>query len=763
MRPKAPEWAWTVPTSWSPKYPPTKLIPEQIDFGGIAGVPFGGVGTGAFNRGPHGGIARQTLRTGYLEATYRASNGFAVWQQAEGANRPDAAALRPPPEGGPMRAWSFRPNGGIYSALFPKSWHHYPAPEGQSVDVTIEQISPIFPGAELDMSLPVGLFRATLENTGPRGADASIMLSFENLVGCASAFPGDMAANAVAGRSAALSESHGVLGVKFRRETAEDTLGETDGELMIAVSPALGFEISGVPAFSPRWDAERLWRQFREDGTVWLDRESWVTGGGFSEHEAPEQCGAIAAKCHLDQGQSRTIEFAIVWDFPVVAFGQGRRRFRRYTELFGTEGRSSADIARRVFAKSSMWSAAIDAEHETLARRSTFDPASTAFIANSLGPLMEGYTVWTASTKKQASRFGIIECPDYPLYNTLDLWSYAASAVRGFLPEASRSVVADFADAVIATDDTQRHHLLSDAVFPRLKRGAAPHDLGEPREDPWAKVNAYVYQGSGRWKDLNSHFVLTAWADAKDADQAFAKRVFGAVEAAISHLRTFDQDNDGLIENDGIPDQTFDNIPMLGPSAYCGGLWLAALAAGAALAEKADEPQYASIWEDMLKRAQSSFDAKLWNGAHYKLDVGGQYRNALFSEQLYGPAMARRLGLGNVVPEANAVKALATIYRDAFLGAGKSEGVVAVTENGAPLKGLQRADVLVGCNFSFAMQCQTYGLEREAQSVLTALRKACVDERGVGFNLPAAYRVGEPGVRASMNLRTLAGFMLLQD
>ena len=38
----------------------------------------------------------------------------------------------------------------------------------------------------------------------------------------------------------------------------------------------------------------------------------------------------------------------------------------------------------------------------------------------------------------------------------------------------------------------------------------------------------------------------------------------------------FDTDNDGMIENSGYADQTYDSWTATGTSAYCGGLWLAA-------------------------------------------------------------------------------------------------------------------------------------------------------------------------------------------
>jgi uncharacterized protein (DUF608 family) len=46
----------------------------------------------------------------------------------------------------------------------------------------------------------------------------------------------------------------------------------------------------------------------------------------------------------------------------------------------------------------------------------------------------------------------------------------------------------------------------------------------------------------------------------------------------------FDLDGDGLIENSGFPDQTYDIWSVKGPSAYTGGLWVTALAASVKLA-----------------------------------------------------------------------------------------------------------------------------------------------------------------------------------
>ena len=57
----------------------------------------------------------------------------------------------------------------------------------------------------------------------------------------------------------------------------------------------------------------------------------------------------------------------------------------------------------------------------------------------------------------------------------------------------------------------------------------------------------------------------------------------GAAGSAV-HLQQYDHDGDGLPENNGYPDQTYDEWVVQGESAYCGGLWLAALRAAEEIA-----------------------------------------------------------------------------------------------------------------------------------------------------------------------------------
>lgn len=61
-------------------------------------------------------------------------------------------------------------------------------------------------------------------------------------------------------------------------------------------------------------------------------------------------------------------------------------------------------------------------------------------------------------------------------------------------------------------------------------------------------------------------FFLTVFSD-----------VWPIIKKAIEYSFQFDKDGDGMIENEGFPDQTYDTWSAVGISAYCGGLFVATL------------------------------------------------------------------------------------------------------------------------------------------------------------------------------------------
>lgn len=105
-------------------------------------------------------------------------------------------------------------------------------------------------------------------------------------------------------------------------------------------------------------------------------------------------------------------------------------------------------------------------------------------------------------------------------------------------------------------------------------------------------------------------------------DRQFAKAVWPAVYAAMAYMDQFDRDRDGLIENDGFPDQTYDTWSVHGVSAYCGGLWIAALQAAAAMADLVDDKDAATYFKGKFNQARDVYERKLWNGEYFNYDSG---------------------------------------------------------------------------------------------------------------------------------------------
>ncbi|KAJ1403319.1 hypothetical protein B484DRAFT_227788 [Ochromonadaceae sp. CCMP2298] len=134
----------------------------------------------------------------------------------------------------------------------------------------------------------------------------------------------------------------------------------------------------------------------------------------------------------------------------------------------------------------------------------------------------------------------------------------------------------------------------SGEMRPRKVVGAVPHDLGSPSESPWARTNAYNFQDVSSWKDLGPKFVLQVFRDyvylrrngqeqgaagvgvGKEPEHApsevFLSDLYPALLQVMRSTELFDTDGDGMIENSGFPDQTYDIWTAKGVHAYCGGV-----------------------------------------------------------------------------------------------------------------------------------------------------------------------------------------------
>lgn len=259
-------------------------------------------------------------------------------------------------------------------------------------------------------------------------------------------------------------------------------------------------------------------------------------------------------------------------------------------------------------------------------------------------------------------RFLYLEGVEYIMWCTYDVHFYASFALLELFPKIELSIQRDFANAVLS-EDTRKVKFLAEGNWGiRKVRGAVPHDLGT--HDPWHEMNAYNIHDTSRWKDLNPKFVLQVYRDfAATGDFSFGAEVWPAVRSAIDYMDQFDRDNDGLIENDGFPDQTYDTWTVHGVSSYCGSLWLAALQAAAAMAIQLGDHAFAEKCTSKFIKARAVFEEKLWNGSYFNYDSGSSSNSkSIQADQLAGQWYAAASGLPDIFDSHKIRSALQKIY-----------------------------------------------------------------------------------------------------
>ncbi|CAJ1940443.1 unnamed protein product [Sphenostylis stenocarpa] len=263
--------------------------------------------------------------------------------------------------------------------------------------------------------------------------------------------------------------------------------------------------------------------------------------------------------------------------------------------------------------------------------------------------------------EENIGQFLYLEGIEYKMWNTYDVHFYSSFSLVMLFPKLELSIQRDFAAAVLMHDPSKMKLLCDGQWAPRKVLGAVPHDIG--LNDPWFEVNGYNLYNTDRWKDLNPKFVLQIYRDVVvTGDKKFAQAVWPAVYIAIAYMDQFDKDGDGMIENEGFPDQTYDTWSVSGVSAYSGGLWVAALQAASALAREVGDKGSEDYFWLKFQKAKAVYE-KLWNGSYFNYDSSsGSSSSSIQADQLAGQWYARASGLFPIVEEKKSRSALKMVY-----------------------------------------------------------------------------------------------------
>ena len=799
FRPKIPEYSWNRPLGLGWEKPYTVRYASNLDDGPWHGMPLGGFGAGCIGRSPRGDFNLWHIDGG--EHTFKSLPAcqFSVFEQQESSPAQAYALCTEPPEDGTLNSWQWYPashdsgnlekqrtNTGTYHALYPQSWFVYN--NVFQTELTCEQFSPIWAGCYQESSYPVAIFEWTAHNPTDAPITLSIMLTWQNMVGW---FTNAIKSPQVQVRDDGspvyeyqprLGDSTGSfnewivdhyrVGCLLDRVRLHDEIQEGEGQLCIATVTNPSLEVFYHSRWNPTGDGAEVWNTFASDGSLADFQDETPAAPG------EQIAAAIAIRFTIRPGRTRKIPFILAWDFPVTEFAPGINYYRRYTDFFGRTGNNAWSVARTAFKHNELWKEKIQAWQEPILNRGDLPNWFKMALFNELYLLAGGGTLWSAADDRDpVGQFAVLECIDYRWYESLDVRLYGSFALMMLWPRLDKAVLEAFARAIPTSDETPRIIGYNKATAIRKAADATPHDLGAPNEQPWEKTNYTSYQDCNQWKDLPCDFVLQVYRDfvltgANDVE--FLWECWSAIVKTLSYLKAFDQDGDGIPENSGAPDQTFDDWQLKGISAYCGGLWLAALEAAIAIGEilinnyppvsqliEAPLPESIQetidLYRNWLKQARPLYQEKLWNGQYYRLDSESG-SDIVMADQLCGQFYARLLGLPDIVPIECAQSALKSVYESCFLKfqdaqIGAANGV---RPDGSPENpnSTHPLEVWTGINFGLAAFLMQLEMKEEALRLTEAVVRT-VYENGLQFRTPEAI-TATGTFRASHYLRAMA-------
>ncbi|GGA53845.1 hypothetical protein GCM10011507_01260 [Edaphobacter acidisoli] len=767
-----PKAAWSRPLGQPLENPGVAMKPGIIDDGYWQGAPVGGIGAGTFSRSYRGDFSRWHIKAGVHKYETIYANQFAVYEKTEGDNASYAQALlNGHPANGELSSWrwDYPVGAGTYYALYPKSWFVYQSPN-LPARLTLEQYSPILPNNYRESSYPVAIYRWHAENTTNKTVTVSVLLSWTNMTGWFRTFTHDFAGTPNQGNhnehmSEEIPGIGTMQGVLFSRKRAGSRPNEWDGQMAIASIGSPGVEVTYQTTYDASGDGKEVWAPFSRDGRLANNNKTWIS-------EKEKLAGAIAVRFTLRPGEKKIIPMVVAWDFPVVQFGQGRQWYRKYTDFYGTTGLNAWKIAHDGLLHAAEWSDAIDQWQAPYLADKSEPLWFRGMLFNELYPLTDGGTFWgreAGSSTKTPAKFALLECFDYAYYGTLDVRFYASLPLIKFWPQIDKQVLREFADTVPKEWPDEglwvwKTQLSGHPVtYKRKKIGAVPHDLGVPEGDPFYAVNEPGWQNTNDWKDLNSKFVLMVYRDyvlTGRTDKQFLRETWPAMKSAIEYLRQFDH-GAGIPENSGYPDQTYDDWVTHGVSAYCGGLWLAALRAGEETAHILGDAKAAAEYHALFKKGQKAYITQLWNGEFFRYDTSEESRNDIQTDQLAGQWYANLTGLGEIVPRSMQIKAAQTIFDHNVMkfSDGRLGAVNGMRADGTVVPNDEAREVWVGTTLGYAGLLMSEGMQDQAWKTTWGLYHVIYESKGYWFRTPEAWDASG-NFRAGMYMRPMGVWAL---
>jgi non-lysosomal glucosylceramidase len=602
------------------------------------------------------------------------------------------------------------------------------------VQVSVEAFNPLAPGDAEVSGLPLGVFRVTLTSQASLPVDASVMFSAEAMIGHSLRAAGETSRPAAAARSAP-----GLAGFLLSDEAMDSGHEEWGTIAAAAVGPGTWV--------GPTWGMGKwnqglfaMWQGYVETGQPLAGMFGL---GGHGPTTAAAIAGTVGAHRVLEPGTTAEVVFLLGWHFP------NRRSWRGDSQ--GPRGHAGAETVGNHYAQAAADAWEILREHaprvaelETVTQRFV-----SAFWSSDLSAPVKEAALFNLSTLRSQTYFrtadgfpfgweGCLDDAGSCLGSCTHVWNYdlATGYLFGGLARQMREL--EYLHATAADGAMSFRIMLPLSQAQEFPITAADGQFG-------CVVKLYRdWQLSG--------------------DDAWLARLWPACRRSLEFAWIdggWDADRDGLAE--GAQHNTMD-VEYYGPNPVIQSWYLAALAAGAQLADAVGDEEFAAICRSVLASGQRATEAQLFNGRYYEQQVIApedfskvaprlrsdsmgaqradnpefQIGDGCIIDQLVGDTYARLTGLGAVFDSGHARTALDSIhqlnyvadfgdwtnYMRTYAVAGERGHIVLSYPNGLPEHPMPYwPEVWTGLEYVYAIGLIQQGSVELALDVVAAVRE----------------------------------------
>jgi len=650
------------------------------DDGPLNGPFLGGIGTSNFSRDFTGMFNRWHLQQGVHHNEAIESAFFMLrWKvgKIKGYKRIQIG------EG------NFEGNEMEYASLFPFVYECYRSEE-LPFDLLMEYYSPTIPHNYKDSSLPVTCFNFYLKPKISENIEVSVGFTWPNLLGWRLPY---IATEARQGKQWPHHQNTGNSGRVLTKDRSECHIiqskkkpvpykDDMEGNILMSIQGENNWNTSyhscfranqittGIQDEKQRATLAYMENYFKKEGDLTNDNTNW------NAHWHEPIASAVAGKTTLTSKKTEQLLITLTMDMPITVFGSGRKWYKAYTKHFGEQHDTSIKIADYALSQNNQWIGEITKFHQKkLNKPSYLSKKIKGAQINELYFIVGGGSVWVTKpvkgyeeenkTLKHTWHFGLLEGFDtgYYYYNTLDLWIYFFVAISENWPELSNNIFADFI-ASTNIHDKRKHMVYRTATLgENLLLKKLPHDMGSAPEDPWVSLNGYIHRDNPNlWKDHNPSFIIAYYLHKQLINSEFTQEEYNVLGQIINFVDEQDKEDIGTPKHTDFGDSTWDNIDMKGLSAYTTGLCIGAWSVMVKLAEEFDKEK-AKYYKLKLLKSQKTIE-KLWNGKYYYTNDIGKYSRTTMSESLLGVYMARKAGLGDLIPYKHVISHLESTFQN---------------------------------------------------------------------------------------------------